>query len=164
MLALTIRQPWAHAILHLGKDIENRNWKTKYRGPFLIHAGKMLDTSYYYHIGGLFPRDMDVENMEFGALLGVAHITDVVTDPYTDPNLPVHRPPMHLGQELTGESGKVYPRSKWFEGKYGFMLSHVEKFDRPIRCKGKQGFFKVGEEIYNSAMEQVLVNIDRAFG
>jgi len=36
--ALSIRQPWAYAILHLGKDIENRPWRTNFRGPLLIHA------------------------------------------------------------------------------------------------------------------------------
>jgi hypothetical protein len=36
--ALTIRQPWAYAILRLGKDVENRSWRTHYRGPLLIHA------------------------------------------------------------------------------------------------------------------------------
>ena len=28
MKALSIRQPWAWAILHAGKDIENRDWRT----------------------------------------------------------------------------------------------------------------------------------------
>jgi len=36
--ALTIRQPWAFAILNLGKDVENRSWRTRHRGPLLIHA------------------------------------------------------------------------------------------------------------------------------
>ena len=40
MPCLSIRQPWAWAILHLGKDVENRSWPTKHRGPILIHAGK----------------------------------------------------------------------------------------------------------------------------
>ena len=39
MPAITIRQPWANAILHLGKNVENRSWRTKHRGPILIHAG-----------------------------------------------------------------------------------------------------------------------------
>ena len=38
--ALSIRQPWCHHILHDGKDVENRDWPTKGRGWFLIHAGK----------------------------------------------------------------------------------------------------------------------------
>jgi len=37
---LSIRQPWAWAIVHAGKDIENRNWPTRFRGRFLIHAAK----------------------------------------------------------------------------------------------------------------------------
>ena len=42
MPVITIRQPWPHAILHLGKNIENRSWPTKHRGPILIHAGKAM--------------------------------------------------------------------------------------------------------------------------
>lgn len=38
MKALTVRQPWAHAIIRLGKCVENRTWPTTYRGPLLIHA------------------------------------------------------------------------------------------------------------------------------
>jgi hypothetical protein len=42
-LALSIRQPWCFAILHGGKDIENRDWPTKVRGRVLIHASKKHD-------------------------------------------------------------------------------------------------------------------------
>ncbi|QES88839.1 ASCH domain-containing protein [Rhizosphaericola mali] len=38
MKTLTIRQPWASLIVAGIKDIENRTWKTSYRGPLLIHA------------------------------------------------------------------------------------------------------------------------------
>lgn len=38
MKALTVRQPWAWAILHGGKNIENRTVRTSYRGPLLIHV------------------------------------------------------------------------------------------------------------------------------
>lgn len=41
MKAISVRQPWAWAILHAGKRIENRDWKgCSYRGPILIHASK----------------------------------------------------------------------------------------------------------------------------
>ena len=36
--ALTLRQPWAWAVLEAGKLIENRPWSTKFRGAFLLHA------------------------------------------------------------------------------------------------------------------------------
>ncbi len=42
-LALTVRQPWAAAILWGGKDTENRMWRTSHRGRLLIHAGTRAD-------------------------------------------------------------------------------------------------------------------------
>lgn len=41
MRVLTVRQPWAWAIIHGGKDVENRtrNLAGDYRGPVAIHAG-----------------------------------------------------------------------------------------------------------------------------
>ena len=41
MRILTVRQPWAWAIMHGGKDVENRgrNIAGSYRGPIAIHAG-----------------------------------------------------------------------------------------------------------------------------
>ena len=42
--ALSIRQPWAWLILNGYKDLENRTWRTDYRGPLLIHAGMRVET------------------------------------------------------------------------------------------------------------------------
>ncbi|WP_234838619.1 ASCH domain-containing protein [Sinorhizobium meliloti] len=44
-LAISIMQPWAWLIVNGHKDIENRDWPTKSRGPVAIHAGKKVDTS-----------------------------------------------------------------------------------------------------------------------
>lgn len=38
MLALSIRPAWAWAIIHGGKDVENRATRTRFRGRFLVHA------------------------------------------------------------------------------------------------------------------------------
>lgn len=38
MRGLTVRQPWAWAIVFGGKLVENRTWTTGYRGPLAIHA------------------------------------------------------------------------------------------------------------------------------
>ena len=32
MKALSIKQPWVHAILREGKDVENRSWQRSFRG------------------------------------------------------------------------------------------------------------------------------------
>jgi hypothetical protein len=47
MRVLTVRHPWAWAIIHGGKDVENRvrNIAGSYRGPVAIHvAGKYAET------------------------------------------------------------------------------------------------------------------------
>lgn len=43
MKAITIKQPWATLIALGEKKFETRSWKTKYRGPLAIHAGKSVD-------------------------------------------------------------------------------------------------------------------------
>jgi len=40
--ALTVRQPFAHAIITGEKRIEYRTWKTDYRGPLLIHVSSKV--------------------------------------------------------------------------------------------------------------------------
>ncbi len=39
MKALTLKEPWAHCVAHLGKDVENRVWPTRHRGLLAIHSG-----------------------------------------------------------------------------------------------------------------------------
>lgn len=52
MHAITIHQPWAWLIIHHPqialpgqpvKRVENRPWRTRYRGPLAIHASKRVD-------------------------------------------------------------------------------------------------------------------------
>ena len=69
--ALSIRQPWCHHILHDGKDVENRDWPTRYRGWFLIHAGKAWDSS---------PPPRALAEVPRGGIVGAARITDCVSD------------------------------------------------------------------------------------
>ena len=42
MKVIVVRQPWAWLIVHGYKDIENRSWKTRYRGTLLIQASANL--------------------------------------------------------------------------------------------------------------------------
>lgn len=46
MRIMTVRQPWAWAIIHGGKDVENRvrNIAGAYRGPVAIHVAREIDT------------------------------------------------------------------------------------------------------------------------
>lgn len=55
MKAISIKQPFASLILEGKKTIETRTWKTDYRGPLLICAGKKFHS-------GLFLRDGFLHN------------------------------------------------------------------------------------------------------
>lgn len=72
MKALSIRQPWAWRILHEGKDIENRDWPTRFRGWFLIHASKGVDAE--------DRAEVSEKNMPLGGIVGMAEIVDCVTE------------------------------------------------------------------------------------
>lgn len=47
--ALSVKQPWAWCIFN-GKNVENRTWRTKYRGKLFIHASKSFDKEAYYYL------------------------------------------------------------------------------------------------------------------
>jgi len=118
MKALSIRQPWAWLILHAGKDIENRTWRTAYRGPLLIHAGKTFDAKGYDYVACSFDQiDLPLpHNLRFGGFVGVATLADCVTE----------------------------SDSPWFEGPYGFVLAAAR--DMPlIEYPGRLGLFDVDE-------------------
>ena len=77
MKALSIKQPWVHAILRQGKNIENRSWTTAYRGWLALHASGRPRRD------AIFPpgiRAADLHEVDYSAICGVAQIVDVVTN------------------------------------------------------------------------------------
>jgi hypothetical protein len=78
MRALTVRQPWAWAIIHGGKDVENRSWTNRYAtGLIAIHAGVGLDSLDSCRAA---PEDRNRRNSCTGAIIGVVEI-NVPTGP-----------------------------------------------------------------------------------
>jgi hypothetical protein len=47
MKALSVRPPWAWAILNAAKDVENRTWKTTIRGTIAVHSSQTMSRPYY---------------------------------------------------------------------------------------------------------------------
>jgi hypothetical protein len=126
MKALTIRQPWAWAILHAGKDIENRNWPTRLRGRIAVHAASSLRRAEYFDF------------LEYyGALVGSWGVPDVIV-------------PAHEALSLGAIVGTVEivdcvseSASPWFMGDFGFVLRNPVVLPEPIPCKGALGFWEV---------------------
>lgn len=78
MKALTVRQSWAWAIIHAGKDIENRTQAWSYRGPLAIHAGlakpekdNQATRAHRTAHGTETPAEL-----VFGAIIGVVDLVD----------------------------------------------------------------------------------------
>jgi len=46
-VALSLRQPWAWMVVHGGKTLENRKWRTHRRGAFIVHAAKGMTRAEY---------------------------------------------------------------------------------------------------------------------
>lgn len=126
--AISIRQPWAWAIIHGGKDIENRTWATSYRGPVAIHAAKVMGKEEYYDAARFITRAIGTvdnywlmrwhgvcaspDKINRGGIIGVADIVDCVSE----------------------------SDSPWFFGPYGFVIANAKPIDF-IEVKGSLGFF-----------------------
>src|SRR5580704_15477971 len=70
--AISIRQPWAHSILHLGKDIENRPMRTHYRGRILIQASLKVEEDEAREL------KLDPDELSTGAIVGSVEIVDCI--------------------------------------------------------------------------------------
>lgn len=79
--ALAVRQPWAWLIVNGYKDVENRSWFTRHRGPLLVHAATSkanLDESFLRAVERRhrikLPRDY-----ELGGVVGIVEVVDCKT-------------------------------------------------------------------------------------
>lgn len=129
-LALAVRQPWAWAIIHAGKDIENRSPMAvrymSHRGPIAIIASKGMSQD-EYRCAREFMAGFGVECPEPAALIRGAIIGTVVV------------------KDVARESS-----SPWWMGPRGLVLEHAAPCD-PIPCVGQLGFFEwkpSGGEVY----------------
>lgn len=134
MKTLTVCQPWAWLIVAGIKRIENRTWRTKYRGPLAIHAGKSRKwiTPGYFHMRDNYDLPAAAE-LAFGAVLGVVELVDVVS--IDDPKM---------------------QRQCFAEGPWCWVLGDARAIE-PIVCNGKQLLWEmeIGEGIEGSRVARL---------
>lgn len=126
MKVIVIRQPWAWLIVNGYKDIENRSWATKYRGPLLIQASARKPSKLEWDDFNTYACKRGVtipEEFDLGGIVGMVHLNDCVEK----------------------------SRSKWFIGPVGWVLSKPKRlpfvamrgqlnlFDPPTRVLKKLG-------------------------
>lgn len=118
--ALSVRQPWAWAIIHGGKDIENRSAGAvahgMHPGPLAIHAAKGMTQDEYRHAAS-FMEEIGVKcpppaELVRGAIIGHCRVLEIVSEHDSD----------------------------WFFGPRGLVIAEQEPC-KPIPVMGALGFF-----------------------
>jgi hypothetical protein len=115
MKVIVVRPPWAWLIVHGFKDIENRTWATRYRGPLLIQASAQRVSKMKMEEIRVFARKRKVElpdDFELGGIVGMVRLEDCVDA----------------------------SKSKWFEGPIGWVLSKPKRLPF-VPLKGQLGLF-----------------------
>jgi hypothetical protein len=128
--AISIKQPWVHAILREGKFIENRTWQTKHRGWIALHAS--ANPQY----GDIYPRSMktpDFDALDYSAICGVARIVSIVTK----------------------SRSKWFNQPSRGYVNYGWVLADAKRLREPIKCKGALQLWNVPPNILRSIKRQL---------
>jgi hypothetical protein len=117
---LSIKQPWAWAVVRGAKRVENRRWRTTHRGPVLIHASAGISgQAEFDRLRSTFrltaPDRVDIER---GCIVGVVYLVDVVTR----------------------KNAKRY--GKWFTGKYGWVFTDAIALRKPVKLKSQLGLYR----------------------
>lgn len=125
--AITIKQPYAHLICEGIKDIENRTWKTYYRGRVYIHSSgsqgrkfkiALTEDQMMAAFGSIASKAID-GYLSFGAIIGYVEIVDCV---------------------------KNYPSIWSLPDHYHWVLRNPIIFDKPIlNVKGNLSFWNCSE-------------------
>jgi hypothetical protein len=134
MLALTILQPWAWAILRGGKRIENRRWRpppSLLGKRFALHAGKSTVELVSHDVRTFITKRTDgmtwePDGLYLGAMVGTAKLIGVVQE----------------------------SRDPWFAGPYGWVLDEVRELEAPIPCRGFQMLWKPTPGVEAQILEQ----------
>ena len=138
MKTITIKQPWAKLIVDGVKNIENRTWKTKFRGRVLIHAAKakyentfdLLSEAQFSSLS----RDQYLEaynGLEYSSIIGSVEIVDCV----------VNHPSVWAEKSYHYKSNESNPDCDDDIIIYNWVLANPIKFPEPIPAKGKLSFW-----------------------
>ncbi len=142
-MAISIRQPWAHAIVHMGKRVENRTWSTRYRGPIYIHAAKSMKRDEYdsfvwwynqvFSGSRYYKEPPAIDSLPRGGIVAKAEIIDCIRSQYALPH------------GITREQGDrfIVP---WWQGPYGIVLAKVEPVEF-IACNGKLSIYEIDDAL-----------------
>lgn len=121
---LTLIRPWAWAVAHAGKDIENRTWhppRWLIGAHLAIHAGVKWDeagASFIARVTGLPPPDRAADSS--GVIVAVARLVGVDDGTSASP---------------------------WYVGPVGWRLAGIVPLPAPVPCKGALGLWSLPAKV-----------------
>ena len=146
MKAISIKQPWASLIAHGIKDIENRTWKTNYRGKVYIHASAKQAGSYDELLNDLqkiefkekYDRITLRKQHHFSAIIGEVDIIDCVIN---HPSIWAEKSDNYGRFQKNGIP--AYVGKKENKPIYNWVLANPVLYEKPIlNVKGKLSFWE----------------------
>uniref|UniRef100_A0A6M3LYE8 Putative ASCH domain-containing protein n=2 Tax=viral metagenome TaxID=1070528 RepID=A0A6M3LYE8_9ZZZZ len=133
--ALTVRQPWASAIVSGSKRVENRTWPCPFRQPrwIAIHAGRAEPP------GDEIPDDLcwpglDERSLPLGAMVGLALVKG---------SLPIDADDRRLA-------------SPWASGPHCWLIRRVIDLAEPVPCRGALSLWRVPAPVVRRIKAQVI--------
>lgn len=152
MRALTVQQPWAWAIVHGGKDVENRTQASHYRGPLAIHAGARLSERGCL----MLPELLDLtrpdllatyaeQELTYGAFIGV--VDQVGSHLAVGDDLAV------CCSSVWGETSYVEHGGRTRRDVFHRELENPRPLEQPIPCTGQRGLWTPPAEILEQLEE-----------
>lgn len=160
--ALSLIQPWAWAVIHAGKDVENRVWWSTIRGPFWIASSATTTRRYYEQAREIIEsvsgqKVPPMADLEYGAVIGRATIVDcILPGGFAFENHQQARG-ARAAHLLGLPGGKVrHPRAprRWhFLDQYGYVLTERQAV-KPVPVKGHQRWYSLPHDVLRRILEQ----------
>ncbi len=158
---LSLHRPWPALIMRGGKDVENRDWATKYRGPVLIAAGLGWDKQampYARQIASLDRAVPDVVGRPLADILEEipderdAHPTGIVGVVILD----------SVCAESTRATRLCRTCSWWgMPGRKHWRIRDQREFASPVPHRGRQRLWTVDEAVWPAVAMQLDAAIRR---
>lgn len=162
MLALSLHQPWAEAVVLDEKSIETRSWSTAYRGRLAIHATLRRPSDDEVELHRLLswradadPRSL-ADGLPYGAVVGSVELWGVV---------PVEQVRDALGYGADYPAGEL----RWgdySDGRFAWLLHDARVLPRPIPLRGHQRLWELPKNVEtvvrNVAVSQGLLRVEQS--
>lgn len=136
---LTIKQPWASIIFEGGKTVENRTWKSEYRGKVYITTSQKFERIYTNtfteqqtkSLKENYPNLLNrikQENLPLGCVVGEVNLTNIIENSV----------------------------SIWaVQNQYHWVFTNIKKYEKPIDLKSNG--FKGGLGLWQSKELEELI-------